>query len=369
MSGRIFLVSGNDDAAIVRTAAKLVRELAGNDPDPFALDIVREHDERKPFEVINTVVQSLLQPSFLGGSKTVWLQNFTSFAVEGTKTSKTADAQAFRRLAEIVAAGLPADMQLLISGPGISAQKALYKACQAAGKVVMCQKPEARERNWQQVMLQQYMQAAADKGVTLPAATAEYLVACTGTDTGRIDSELEKLICYCDGGKQPLTLQAAREVCHDDGEAVSWAVTDALGQRQPDLVLEMVDALLRREKDADSAALGLLLQIASYFRHLLQIRVYMQKFKLQTPVQLKMVIEQMDAAAKTAAADDGFEFVSMHPFRVQNLAAQALRYGGRELTDAIPLLLNANHKCVSAMVSSRIVLEQLLLQLATPAQG
>lgn len=363
MGKNVILITGDDRPTVETLAKQRVAQVAGEDPDPFSLDIVRERDDQTAAETLNQLISSILSPPFLGGRKTVWLQSFSAFDSEGSKTSTGPAATAFRRLAEIIADGLPQDIVLVMSGPGVDQRKALFKACKAEGETVLCPKPNVRDRQWQAKMASLVRSSATAKGIELTEDVAAYLVAALGTDTGRIDGELEKLICYCGGVHRPITLQAAQEVCQAEGEAVSWALRDALGKRDGKEALRLVDVLLRREKDPEGAVLGLLFQVANGFRHLLQIRVFMQGRRTRNAGQVRGAVQGLTDEERTGCVNDGLEVVTFHPFRVETLARQAMNYSGQELVRAIVGFRDACWKCVSSSLPKRVILEELIVSL------
>ena len=124
-SVNVFLVSGTDEATICAETEKLVRQYAGADPDAFSLDIVREQDGVATSEILNQVVRSVQSPPFLGGRKTVWLQDFSGFALEGAKNSSGPEGAAFRALCDIINNGVPDDIVLIMNGLGADQRKGL----------------------------------------------------------------------------------------------------------------------------------------------------------------------------------------------------------------------------------------------------
>ena len=358
----VFLVTGTDEASIRSEADRLAHELAGEDADAFSLDTIREQDDVPVAETVNQVVRSVRSPSLLGGRKTVWLRNFTSFTAEGRQDSKTPEAKAFQVLCETITNGIPGDISLLMSGPGADARKGLALACKAQGRVIVLSKPEVRDRSWEGAMRALVRSRAEGKGVQLPQDVREYLVDVVGTDTERVDGELEKLICYCGAPENPITLAAAREICVGQGEAVSWALGNALGQRDVQESLRVVDVLIRQGQEPDRAARGLLMQAANFFRQLLQIRVFMQTRKLRSARQAQAAVEALSRDEKEDCRADGLEFVTFHRFRIGLLAEQALGYGGRELIEAVRTMRDAFWKAVSSSAAARVVLEEALIR-------
>ena len=209
---------------------------------------------------------------------------------------------------------------------------------------------------------------ANEKGMTLPRDVRDYLVEIIGTDTGRIDQELEKLMAYCGGPDQAVTLAAAREICQGHGEAISWTLLDSVGNRDAREALRVADVLLRQEKDPDTAVLGIVLQMAGRIRQLLRVKILMQKRALRTPEALHDCVAGLSQDAKQALYAEGYDFVFSHPYRSKILAGQAATYSGAELVQAMLTLRDANWRCVSATVTKRVILEDVLLTLMSPSK-
>jgi len=209
--------------------------------------------------------------------------------------------------------------------------------------------------------------------VELPGDVCLYLVEALGTDTGRIEGELEKLICYCGGTGQGISLAAAQEICCSQGEAVSWALRDAVGARDLDAALGLIEVLLQREKDPEGAVLGLVSQVASQFRQMLQLRVFMQTRKLRSVADCTARAEALTESEREECVAQGIEVVRLHPFRLKVLARQALSYNGTELTAAVIAARDTYWRCVSSAVGKRVLLEELLMRLLAgggkPAAG
>ncbi|MBR4416233.1 MAG: hypothetical protein IKS67_05645, partial [Victivallales bacterium] len=217
----LFLISGNDESQITAQADKIVRQYAGDNPDPFAYDVFQEGDAGADPSLVINLLKSVKSPPFLGGKKTVWLKHFSGFDAEGSKTGPL--GKVLKELAETVAKGIPDDIILVMDGLGIDKRKALYKACLAHGEVMLLTKPDKMNRNWQADMTACIQQAAKEKGLQLDRNVVEYLIDVLGTDTARIDSELEKIICYKGADTTPPTLEQVQKVCVGQCEEFNWA--------------------------------------------------------------------------------------------------------------------------------------------------
>jgi DNA polymerase III delta subunit len=368
-TSNVFLITGSDESAVAAETAKLVRHVAGEKPDPFLLDIVRERDGVPAAETVNQVIRSVLSPAFLPGRKTVWLQNFSGFDAEGTKDSRTPEAVAFRTLAELIAKGVPQDMALIMNGPRVDQRKALVRACKAKGKVMVLDRPDVHDPNWVETMRGLIGRRAADKGVRLPDEVVSFLVEILGTDTGRIDCELEKIVCFSGAPERPVTLEAAEAVCQGQGETTGYALGGALGARQVAEVLRVINVNLDRAKDPDGAALGLLMQAVSSFRQMLQVRIFMQQRRIRSAGQVMGAVQGLSDEERGVCIADGLEVAGFKPYRAKMLAEAALRYTGPELSAAMIHLRDAYRKCVSSGISARVVLEEVVSRIVGPGRA
>ncbi|MCR4574500.1 MAG: hypothetical protein K5787_12110 [Lentisphaeria bacterium] len=357
----IFLISGNDESQIMAMADKIVRREAGENPDPFSFDLFQEGEAGPEPTLIINLLKSIMSPSFLGGRKTIWLKHFTGFDSEGSKTGPL--GKALKELADTISKGIPDDIVLIMDGPGIDKRKALAKTCLAHGEAIFLTKPDKMNRNWQADMSACIQQVAKEKGLVLDRAIVEYLIDVLGTDTARIDSELEKIICYKGADTTPPTLEEVQKVCVGQGEEFNWAMGNVLGQRNLQECFRVIDVITEQSKDGDRAARSLILNAATYFRQALQIRFFMAVNKITSPVLLKRTLEGASDSQKQEWSADGAEFVMMHPYRVQMLAEQASRYTPQEIIQAIRTLRDALWQCISSSTAPRVSLENAMIKI------
>ena len=364
----VYLIAGSDEATATAEAARVVREIAGDEPDAFGLDIIHEHDGASVADLINQVIQSVLSPPFLGGRKTVWLQNFSQFGAEGTKKSKTEDAKAFQELTARIADGIPSDIVLVMNGVGLDRTKSLAKTCKKLDALRVFDKPDLKRRGWQQAMMDVVTARATAKGVELSPPVCNHLVEVLGTDTARVDNELEKLICYCGAPANPITMEAAEEVCVGSGEELSWALDDAVGSRNLPEALRIVDVLMRQGKNPDSVARSLIGQTGRLLRHLIHIKLFMAQRRVPAH-QVYNTVQDLSNDEKAAFGSQGLTLIATgHPFVAGKVAKQSGSFAGDELIDGLRAVRDAYARTVSSALDPRIALEELLLRVLSPAR-
>lgn len=190
---------------------------------------------------------------------------------------------------------------------------------------------------------------AAEKGVKVEPEAARELVDSLGADLMLISSELEKLMLYV-GEKKRITLGDVEAMVLAAKQCSLYELTDAISAKDRTRALEVLDALLAAG-GADEAAIGHLYMLAKTFRQMLVI----SERKVRDQRQLWQALWQ------------GFR---VPPFAADDLIRQARRYSSRrDLTRALRLIARADLAVRSNPPSKRLVLEQLVLELAAPPKA
>ena len=189
----------------------------------------------------------------------------------------------------------------------------------------------------------------AAKGVKVEPEAARELVDSLGADLMLISSELEKLMLYV-GEKKRITVGDVEALVLAAKQCSLYELTDAISARDRTRALEVLDALLAAG-GADEAAIGHLYMLAKTFRQMLVI----SERKVRDQRQLWQALWQ------------GFR---VPPFAADDLIRQARRYSSRrDLTRALRLIARADLAVRSNPPSKRLVLEQLVLELAAPPKA
>ncbi len=209
---------------------------------------------------------------------------------------------------------------------------------------------------------------ASSRGAHFDDDAARELVDALGADMMLIASELEKLLLYADGklrlasaGAHPepgTSLPIEPRVTLGDVETMVLAakqrslyeLTDAISAHDRTRAILLLHGLLNASDNGEDAAIGHLYMLARTFRQMLIIS--------EKNVR--------DARAIWQVLWQGFR---MPPFAADDLIRQARRYRSRrDLTRALRLIARADLELRSSPVSKRLVLERLVLALATETQ-
>lgn len=188
------------------------------------------------------------------------------------------------------------------------------------------------------------LEKAQQENVKMEQDAARELVDALGADMMLVSRELEKLVLYV-GEKKRITLGDVETMVLAAKQRSLYELTDAISAKDKTRALAVLEAMLSAG-EGDDAATGHLYMLARTFRQMLII--------LEKNVRDTRTIWQ--------ALWQGFR---VPPFAAEDIIRQARRYKSRrELTRALRLIARADVALRSNPPSKRIVLEQLVLQLA-----
>jgi DNA polymerase III subunit delta len=186
---------------------------------------------------------------------------------------------------------------------------------------------------------------AQSQDVKIEPDAARELVDALGADMMLIANELEKLVLYV-GEKKRITLGDVETMVLAAKQRSFYELTDAISAKDRTRALEVLEAILSMG-DGEDASIGHLYMLAKTYRQMLVI--------LEKNVR--------DSRAIWQALWQGFR---VPPFAAEDIIRQARRFKSRrELTRALRLIARADLQLRSNPPSKRLVLENLVLDLAS----
>ncbi len=184
-------------------------------------------------------------------------------------------------------------------------------------------------------------------GKQLDPDAARELADALAADMLLIANEWEKLLLYTTG-RMAITHSDVEIMVLGAKQRSLYELTDAISRRDRVAALLLLDGLLHASDGGEDAAIGHLYMLARTFRQMLVV--------LEKNVR--------DSRAIWGALWPGFR---LPPFAADDVIKQARRYRSPgELMAAIQLVAKADADVRSSPVDKRLVLEQLVLKLATP---
>jgi DNA polymerase III subunit delta len=188
--------------------------------------------------------------------------------------------------------------------------------------------------------------AAEGQGMKFEADAARELADALGADMMLIASELEKLMLYA-FDRRRITLGDVETMVLAAKQRSLYELTDAISARDKPRALALLHGLLNASDGGEDSAIGHLYMLARTFR------------------QMVVILEKnvRDSRAIWQALWQGFR---MPPFAAEDLIRQARRYASRrELTQMLRLIAHADFELRSSPPDKRLVLERLVMQLAS----
>jgi DNA polymerase-3 subunit delta len=188
------------------------------------------------------------------------------------------------------------------------------------------------------------IEKAGQENVKIEQDAARELVDSLGADMMLVSRELEKLILYV-AEKKRITLGDVETMVLAAKQRSLYELTEAISAKDKSRALAVLDAVLSTG-EGDDAAIGHLYMLARTFRQMMVI--------LEKNVRDTRTIWQ--------ALWQGFR---VPPFAAEDIIRQARRYKSRrELSRALKLIARADMALRSNPPGKRLILEQLVLQLA-----
>jgi DNA polymerase-3 subunit delta len=197
--------------------------------------------------------------------------------------------------------------------------------------------------------------AAQARSIQFDPDAARELVDALGADMMLVSSEFEKLALYVTApqvlrSKEPrITLGDVETMVLAAKQRSLYELTDAISQRDRPRALLLLHGLLNASDGGEDAAIGHLYMLARTFRQML-------------------VIHEKGVRDSRAIWNVLWQGFRMPPFAAEDLIRQARRYRSRSaLTRALRLVARADLELRSSPANKLLVLERLILALATAA--
>jgi DNA polymerase-3 subunit delta len=189
------------------------------------------------------------------------------------------------------------------------------------------------------------IESATQQGIKVENDAARELVDALGSDMMMISVELEKLALYV-GEKKRITLGDVETMVLAAKQRSLYELTDAISARDRVRAMGVLEAILSTTEGED-AAIGHLFMLAKTYRQML-------------------VISEKNVRDSRALWQVLWQGFRVPPFAAEDVIRQARRFKSRrDLTRGLRLIARADLALRSNPVSKRMVLENLVLDLAS----
>lgn len=232
----LYLIAGSDEAKIDATRARL-RARAERDGGTTALEVFEPSEGRGAPD--HEGLLAAIPAMSLTESRRYLL-------ADGVERWRDKQAEA---VAAAIAA-LPPDLTVVLIARGKPPAKLLKAVKSAKGEVHDFQTPKARE------VPRTLVAEARRLGFELEQTAARLLVDRMGTSPRRLQHELERLALWA-GPEGKVTLADLEAMVTDTSEAVVWALSDALLERDPAKALRIGERLIAQGENVTGLIYGL----------------------------------------------------------------------------------------------------------------
>jgi DNA polymerase-3 subunit delta len=286
-------------------------------------------------------------PSLMAPFQVLFLRNLKTLYTRGAKKDEFAALDAYGRspnpqaLLVFVAdhLHLPSDLRRMDMQDKDRYERIRETLGDWCGMVELVRVEESDAMRWLVV-------EAEKRGSALEVDAARELTDALGADLMLMASELEKLLLYT-GERRRITLGDVETMVLGAKQRSLYELTDAISAKDRPRALALLQGLLNASDGGEESAIGHLYMLARTFRQMLVI--------LEKNVR--------DSRAIWQALWQGFR---MPPFAADDLIRQARRYKSRrDLTRALRLIARADLELRSSPPDKRLVLERLVLALAS----
>lgn len=357
----LVLITGNDEFAVKNKARKLISEIAGEDfeSNPELEIIQGDRDDLKPDEILSELIGTIQTPPFLTTQKIVWFKHFAHFNL-ASGSDKSKHKPVFDKLTKLIKGDFPGDVLLVIDGPELDRRTSFYKVLQKKGEVHYFEKSDLSSKDFSKSQGEKIRLLCHANGKKISNDAVGYLVDTLGSDSGRLNNELEKLFCYT-GEEENIGLSDCRDVCSRTPEALSWSFANALTEKSVESALETVNILMAQMLTAKGGSskpeLAMLYAAIRNFQELIKVKKDAEE--LDVPRRCGPdFFKHVAAGSKEKFPNNSL--LSCHPFRAFKLVSGAARFSDEDLAAAVRNLLKANKQLVSSGGDPRIILEQLI---------
>lgn len=362
-SSSLFLIYGDDDYLVAEEARKIVNSLIPKGAGDFSVETIEgaANNQGEASQIFQKLFEALQSQSFFATEKVVWLRD-TNLLGSGSTASGAAVSENLEALGELIKAGLPPGIALVISATDLDGRKGIAKLLQKSGKVTSFKSDPFKQQENETRAIQFAVQTAKSIGKKLDVDTASLVVEMAGLDTRTIHSEVEKIATYSGDGDE-ITEEHVREIGSWRPGGVVWDLPDAIGRRDLAQALSLLDNLLFMGE----TPVALLFAIISRVRLLLLLNVLAEKKLIRGGGDYASFKSQMDRIPSwvnaNLPADKKLNPLAGHPFALWKASSGIGKYTTNELQKAMELLLETNERLVSSGGDPRSVLEETLIKI------
>jgi DNA polymerase-3 subunit delta len=360
----VALVCGEDEFAVKQRARQLHQQwteaLGGLDHEIIEASAANAGEALKALARLREALQTL---PFFGSGKVVWLRD-CNFLGDDRTAQAAAVTEPLAELAQELKGFSWQNVRLLVSAGKVDKRKVFFKTLDKLGAVETFEALSVDSKDWAAQCEFRAESGFKERGKQISHDARAELVARVGPNPRQLDSEVEKLSLFV-GERREVTAADVAAVCVRNKLARSFALADALGDRQLSMLLRRLDEeLWDMQFDRDKSEIGLLYGLISKVRTMLLLKEMIREGWLTPDADYGRFKSQLERVpADRFPAEKKFNPLAMHPFMVHRALSQAKNYTSAELIRALDMLLQGNRRLVTSGLDEALVLQQTLVSI------
>lgn len=354
-------VFGTDEGRVAEEALALFTKLKPAGGDEFTNDIVEgvADDSEHAFQISARVVEAIQTIGFFGGAKVVWLKDASYLGDDRTGGAERAKA-GVENLLECLKAGVPEEVEVLISARGIDKRRSFYKWLQKNATVKAYDKIDISRSGWEEQVAALVLKRCKAMDLAIEDEALDLFVQLAAEDTRQIGNELEKLSLYL-GPDGTATVEDVRLLVPTSRKGIIWEISRAIESNQAARAVELIDAQLEKGENA----IGILrAAIIPTVRNLFYARMALDAGAPRTNTgAFQKALERLPPEKRSI-----FPKKKDGGVNAWGLYQAANRVGKRSIgrmRKALQDTMNADRSLVTTGLDHRLVLHRLVVQLTS----
>ncbi|MCP4176204.1 MAG: hypothetical protein GY756_00385 [bacterium] len=366
------LVTGTDQITVKKKASEIADMLRGEVDNEYAFEIVNgESEKNNPSTALEQLLTAINTPSFFSDKKTIWLKHFESFDSLKDKSNNQLKILFDEVIKSLKENDNLKNITLLSDGLNLNKKTSIYKFFATEGDILEFNILSSKDKDYKNKAHHIIEEYCKKETVSISYQTVEFLIDTIGTDSGRLFSELDKLIAYV-GDKKSIDIDACNKICSKSIEMANWVFSDALANKQIKRAFSALNIISDNAESDRSKSSNLQLTILSSvikkFKEILQIKAVAEVLDVQGYIRyqnFKNIVENN----KNDSNLEIFSIISWHPYRLYKLYEQSTKFENNEITEIFTSLLKSNVEFVSGNSFPRVILENLVTKICTKYQN
>lgn len=358
----IHVVVGTDEAQVKETALKLSRDLSPAGAGEFGLEVVDGNADNAEHAVaiVAQVVEAIQTIGFFGQGKVVWFKGCNFMA--DNQTGKAESVQkALDALVKVLEAGVPADVQFILSVSGVDKRRSAWLKLDKLAQVQVFDVPDTTRGGWEHDVESMVEERAAEHGLTFESGALSLFVLMAGAHTQQTLNELDKLDLYLGPERREVRKDDIRTMVPMTHSGAVFEIGDAIGKRDLRRALELMD---RRLEVGDNAIGILMAAVIPKIRNFVLAQDIMERHRpsLTSYSSFAAVLNRLPES-ETAHLPKKKDGSGLNVYPLFLAAQECGKFKRSELRRALDECLKANHRLVTTSLDGRLVLSQMLTRM------